>query len=259
MNIGGGYYEKEKMYIVLASIIMSILVLAGCNANKPQGTEARNTESQKQSEINHTEQNTEDVKDISTETAPHVRWYEKEWEEVVASGEVGAKEFDEAFVSENADISKWFTDYNGETIQRIETDYSWGITICKDIVYYNTEGTDIQTIVKTMLGVMIDPFKEKHEERPYTVIRYELDETQPIVQISENVWVLRIISGYYEYEGKVMAGTMEMALESGAKTKDGMVRFFAQGGDSVFQYIILKEGTVYRIQRAGDMGYHIGV
>ena len=248
--------KKKNMYVVLASLLISIFMLTACEGNKAQGTEVKNTETQNQSESINTELNSEEP---STEKEAYVWWYETEWEEVVASGESGAKEFDEAFVSEGANISKWFTDYNGEKIHRIEEDYSSGITTCEDIIYYNTEETDIQTIVKTMLTVMIDPFKEKHEERSYTVIRYELDETQPIVQISENVWVLRIISGYYEYEGKVMAGTMEMALESGAKTKDGMVRFFAQGGDSVFQYIILKEGTVYRIQRAGDMGYHIGV
>ena len=248
--------KKKNMYVVLASLLISIFMLTACEGNKAQGTEVKNTETQNQSESINTELNSEEP---STEKEAYVWWYETEWEEVVASGEPSAKKFDEAFVSENADISKWFTDYNGEKIHRIEEDYSSGITTCGDIIYYNTEETDIQTVVKTMLTTMIDPFKEPHDTRGYTVIRYELDEEQPIVQISENVWVLRIISGYYEYEGKVLVGgTMEDALEAGGKQKDGMVRFFAQGGDSVFQYIILKEGNVYRIQRAGDMGYCIG-
>lgn len=185
-------------------------------------------------------------------------WEERSWDEIVAlyPNHPDVQKIEKDFNSEEADLSKWFDAYNGQQWQVIESteqyEESHTVTGRKEIIYYRTNETDIQKVLHEMLTVMIDPLMEEAEGRYFTITKYELDEVQPLKQINENVWMLRIISGYYAYEGTDM-GTMEEVMEY-EEVKDGMIRFLAQGSDGVFQYLLIREGNVYRLQRAGDMG-----
>lgn len=114
----------------------------------------------------------------------------------------------------------------------------------------------MQKVLDVMLTGLIDTLMVGSEDRPYTVTRYELDETQPVKQINENVWILSGIEGYYSYDGTDM-GTMEQVMPYETDIKDGMIRFFAQGSSSTMQYILIKNGDVYRLELAQEMGYSI--
>lgn len=185
--------------------------------------------------------------DVNTENSETIS-SEQELEDVNTETEQKS-----VFDFDTTDLSEWFVDYNGEILQRIANDNSLGVTQREDIIYYRTEDDDIQIIVKTMLDAMIAPLMEKTDTRPYVILRYELDVVQPLKRINENVWILDIVSGYYEFEG-VDFVDMETLLRDEVEPKDGMVRFFAQGSDAAFQYIIVREGNVYRLQKAQDMG-----
>lgn len=52
-------------------------------------------------------------------------------------------------------------------------------------------------------------------------------------------------------------GTMEQVMPYETDIKDGMIRFFAQGSSSTMQYILIKNGDVYRLELAQEMGYSI--
>ena len=187
-------------------------------------------------------------------------WGYRPWDEIVAlyPDYPDVQKIERDFNSEQADISKWFEDYNGAGLQIISNpeEAHCGIPYRREIVYYRTNETDIQTVIHEMLTAMIDPLMEDEEGRYYTVVRYELDEEQSLVPINENVWILNHISGYYEYEGVDMV-TFEHALEYETDTKDGMIRFLAEGSNGVFQYMLLREGNVYRLEIASEMGYGI--
>ncbi|MBQ2900333.1 MAG: hypothetical protein IJE49_12730 [Agathobacter sp.] len=166
---------------------------------------------------------------------------------------IGAKKLDRELNSPDTDLSKWFKDYNGQTLQRIydPTD-SCGPAKRKDIIFYNTEETDVQVVLKTMLDAMIQPLMEADEHREFVITKYELTE-QPVKQINENVWLLRVVGGYYSYEGYDLA-SMEERMPYEPDVKDGMITFMADGSVGASQYILIKYGSVYRLQKAGDMG-----
>lgn len=158
----------------------------------------------------------------------------------------------EYYFAENGNWSGWFGNYLEVDIQRMEfqRDYA-GPSTRSDIVYYKAgENEDIQTIVKTMLDYMISPLMKEAGGRSYTITGYALEE-QPIRAVREDAWILDYVAGYYEYEGVDLV-SMEEALRY-EMTKDGMVPFMSQGSESTLQYILLKEGNVYRLQRYSDM------
>ena len=204
------------------------------------------TESETQTEL-PTEEPTEEI---------NLSWDEMTWHQIVVRSEdyMGAEKLDKEFNGPHTDLSKWFVDYNGEKLQRIfDKEYSLGPAICGDIIFYNTEETDVQLILKTMLDAMIQPLMEEDENRLYVITKYELTE-QPLKEINENVWLIREISGYYAFEGEDGGVTMEEALEFETDIKEGMIRFMGEGSASSRQYLLLKQGSVYRLQKASDMG-----
>lgn len=261
---------KKRMIYLFCLLILLGVPSCGRVIDGPE--ETTNTESQTQEQPTETEsasgsetqvQQTETESNVGSELNTEVPtlWEDMTWEEVVASdkGYMGAKELDKEFNSNTTDLSKWFIDYNNETLQRIpssnpDDEYN-GVTTRADIIFYNTKETDIQVIVKKMIDAMILPLMEDSDTREYTVIKYELIE-QPLKQINENVWLLDSISGYYSYEGFDLV-TMEDALEYETDIRDGMIKFMGDGSTAAFQYLLIKDGTVYRLQRAGDMGYGV--
>lgn len=188
-------------------------------------------------------------------------WEERSWDEIAAlyPHYPNVQKIERDFNSEEADISKWFEEYNGNSLQIIKSpdsvDESHSVTGRSETVFYRSDENDVQKVLHEMLTAMIDPLMEENEGRYYTITRYELDEEQPLKQINENVWMLEIISGYYAYEGTDM-GTMEEVMQH-EEVKDGMIPFMAQGSSNIFQWILIKEGDVYRLQLAHDMGYGI--
>ena len=61
--------------------------------------------------------------------------------------------------------------------------------------------------------------------------------------------------GNYAFEGAGLLGmTMEDEIQMWPEGyRDDMIPFQAQGGDSVFLFILMKDEDVYRLQRANGM------
>lgn len=74
--------------------------------------------------------------------------------------------------------------------------------------------------------------------------------------VGEDTWYF-IPRGYYAFDGVGLLGmTMEDEIQGWPEGyQDGMIPFQAQGGDSVFLFILMKQGDVYRLQRAQGMRY----
>lgn len=150
-------------------------------------------------------------------------------------------------------ISKWFDEYNGDMLQRISDDDHSSIAVNRDIIYYNAkDGEDVQSVLKTMIEAMIIPRMEDSENRYYTITKYAIEE-QPIIQISEHIWLVEYLNGYYAYEGVDLV-TMEERLEYNAIDRtDGLVSFERQGDSSEFFYLLIEENGVYRLQYFSSM------
>ena len=72
--------------------------------------------------------------------------------------------------------------------------------------------------------------------------------------IGEDMWFF-IPRGNYAFEGAGLLGmTMEDEIQMWPEGyRDGMIPFQAQGGNSVFLFILMKDEDVYRLQRANGM------
>lgn len=251
---------KKTLIWVLCSILALCFVSCRGIPDTPENTENVETGTEEFPIDVETQDDSED-KETGTVDSEYVTNAYAAWQELVEmdDGYMGAQKIDKDFNSKTTDLSKWFVDYNGEVLQRIlssnkEDEYN-GVMSRADIIFYNTDEANVQVVVRKMIETMIEPLMEKSDLRTYTITKYELTE-QPLIQINENVWLLENISGYYSYEGCDVV-TMEEALLNENDVKDGMIRFQGQGSDAVFQYLLIKEGTVYRLQRAGEMGYGI--
>ncbi len=153
------------------------------------------------------------------------------------------------------DLSKWFDEYNRDTLQRVpEGDDHSSISVNGDIIYYNAKnGEDVQSVLKTMIEAMIIPRMEPSQNRSYTITKYAIKE-QPVVQISDHIWLVEYLSGYYAYEGVDLV-TMEERLEYDSSDRtDGLVSFEGDGGGtSEFFYLLIEEDGVYRLQYFSSM------
>ena len=73
--------------------------------------------------------------------------------------------------------------------------------------------------------------------------------------VTENMWYFTL-EGYYSYEGRSGPGvSMEEAMhaEPELADADGLIPFVMQGSAQMFQFVLIKEGNVYRMQRADGM------
>ena len=226
--------KRRNIYICL--VILICLSLYGCS-KKEDGHNVKESETEQVSQGSETEMINSEI--VETEEELAIKWVKN----TLNGGEN----------IWNYLFSQYDTDKNIQRIpsQNIGDEYA-GVTIRHDTIFYCSDNQDIQVVVKTMLDEMITPLMKESENRMYTIIRYELDEEQPLIQINDSVWILEIISGYYEYEGMDFV-TMEEAMPYEPKPKDGMVTFFAQGSPTNFYYVILEKDGVYRIQKLSDM------
>lgn len=153
-----------------------------------------------------------------------------------------------------ADASAYFTDYNGETLHRIPgEEESAGPATRGDIVYYKTQETDMQAIINAMVDSMMIPLMETVEGRPYTITAYKLKE-HTLYRVSDNVWLIDYINGYYKYDGTDLIDMATMIEhESYLMDEEGYFPFSRQGSSGVFVYLLIRDGEVYRLQRLSDV------
>lgn len=159
--------------------------------------------------------------------------------------------------TEMAEIKEWFAEYNGEKILRIAgtKDDSYSPSTCPDVIFYSADGAvSREGALATMFEEIMKPLTVKSDTRPFTVTKYALGEQKLIAyEDRENMWILPYLNGYYAYEGSDLV-SMETVMQHESDIKDGMVPLMRQGSNGTFQFILVKEGNVYRLQRAVNMG-----
>lgn len=170
-------------------------------------------------------------------------------------------EIDAQAAALGADKDDWFADCNGEKLQRIASanqelnrpDSS------SDIIFYQAEeGESLEDILAKMLEAMLEPFMSGTEEQKLAVTEYQLDlENMEILdkeavddQIIEAVWKA------WQCDQQDYDWTFEEYLPKRLYYLEGLKPL----GEDMWlipsgQYILVRDGMVYRLQRAGDMGY----
>jgi len=68
--------------------------------------------------------------------------------------------------------------------------------------------------------------------------------------LPEDMWLF-IPEGYYRFEGADLV-SFEGAMSVDTQCVDGMIPFIYQGGGDAFEYLLLKQGNVYRLQKATE-------
>ncbi len=149
----------------------------------------------------------------------------------------------------------WYEAYQGDTLERIvrpEKEHK-GPAARADIIFYHApEEEEPETAVKKMIKSMLEPLKETSEKRPYTMKEYRVGEQQ-LIQITENLWIIPYLEGWYCYDGTDLISYETALKEAEDIPEDGLVPFVRQGSGSVFAYILMRQNGVYRLQRAEDM------
>ena len=152
----------------------------------------------------------------------------------------------------------WFEEYNGEKLQRIpgtqiKEEASQSPAMNSDIIFYQADAgeKDVQEITKKMIGAMMIPLMEPSEDRSFTVTGYVLEE-QPMLAVETNdMWLIKYLNGYYEFEGTDTV-SMEQRLKD-ETARDGMVSFEKSGSEEEFIYLLMELNGIYRLQRLEDM------
>ena len=152
----------------------------------------------------------------------------------------------------------WFAAYNGEKIHRIisEAPGTYSPAMCSDIIFYEAEdGESMEEIIYKMIDAMIQPLTEESEDRPFTITAYRLEEQAYEVydEKVQGVWLLQYLNGYYSYTGVDFVEMETVMQEQPDLVQDGMVPFLRQGSEEAFVFVLMREGNVYRLQRAQDM------
>lgn len=159
------------------------------------------------------------------------------------------------------DFTKWYNQYDGSKIQRIDywvrqrpnVSYSGSIPTNYDIVYYRADaGEDAQDAIYKMMECMIQARMIPSEGRTCTYTDYAIPE-QKMIQITEHMWFIPFLNGYYAFEGTDLV-TMQEIIDSGEPvTEDGLVSFVAQGTSEQYFHILIERDGVYRLQRLDEM------
>jgi hypothetical protein len=159
--------------------------------------------------------------------------------------------------TEIKEIKEWFAEYNGEKILRIAgtKDDNYSPSTCPDVIFYSADSAvSREGALVTLFEEIMKPLTVKSDVRPFTVTKYTLGvQKLETYEDRDNMWILPFLNGYYAYEGADLV-TMETAMQDAKDMKDGMVPFMRQGSNGTFQFILVQEGNVYRLQRAVDMG-----
>lgn len=155
------------------------------------------------------------------------------------------------------DVSAYFESYNGETIQRIGRFEQEGPATRGDVIYYTTESDNIQEIISTMAEAMIQPLTDAEYTSsyhiPYTITAYKFKEHK-VHRVSDNVWLIDCINGYYKYDGVDMVDMeSRKEVESSLMDEEGYFPFQREGSGGAFIYVLIRDGEKYRLQRLDDM------
>ena len=162
-----------------------------------------------------------------------------------------------------AHLGNWYADYNGKTMHRIspseENKEEDGIIANNsDIIYYDAKaGEDVQEVLYKMIEAMIIPRMTPSDLRSYTITDYAIEE-QEVIPVSEHMWLIKYLNGYYSYEGIDGMLTMEEALDlqtmdDGVAREDGLVEFYRGGSEGVGMYLLMEKDGVYRLERLSNM------
>ena len=243
--------KNAKMILVLLYIILLLMLCTSCHLKSYfEGTSSIGSQvTCETSQVIDVETSTVSTEDVSLES-----W--KLYLQEPLSGTVNEISWIEEQIE--SDFSEWFTDYNGEDLHKIPAymENSWttyyGPSTCPDIVYYRADADEnLQDILNHMIDAMLMPLMEPVDGRPYTVTKYVLEE-HPLVQIKEDMWLVKYLNGYYSYEGTEFV-TMDVRIQNEKIREDGLVSFSREGTPDVFHYILFEKDGVYRLQLASDM------
>ena len=155
-----------------------------------------------------------------------------------------------------SDLSQWFEDYNGEVMQRInrheDGSKHCSLSTCCDIIY-RKDAFSQNTLIK-MFWAMVDGKQEQGINCSYDIHAFGFSK-QPVIQIAEDIWLVRYFNGYYGYEG-VDGVTQEERIESTTNYYDfnnGLVALPRAGKSSEYWFILLEKDGVYRLERLENM------
>lgn len=169
----------------------------------------------------------------------------------------------------------FFTGYNGEKIQRVISGdgNNYSPARCNDVIFYRADaGETLEYVLAEMKEAILEPLTAPSTDRSFTVTSYNVDKQAQIyclvpepelpeeldvpqwilkyewIKAAEEVWLLPFLEGYYCFEGTDLV-SMNVLLETEA-SQNGMVSFAAQGAEETFQFILMRQGDVYRLERA---------
>ncbi len=179
------------------------------------------------------------------------------WEKIIYKGSENAKKYI-IWIKELAesDFSRWYEEYNGEYSQRINNHADGSkhcsLSKCCDVIYH--KNVSLQSSVIKMFWKMTDGKDEKGINCTYDVNAFSYPE-QPVVQITENMWLVRYFNGYYGYEG-VDGVTYDERVTSITNYFDfdnGIVSLPRDGEASEYWFILLEKDGIYRLERMENM------
>ena len=139
-------------------------------------------------------------------------------------------------------------------LQRVvsENGDNYSPATCNDIIYYRAEeGEALEDIIKVMKKAILEPLMSTSADRSFTVTDFDVS-TQTLVELGENEWLLPYLEGTYKYEG-IDFVSMETRLQQETTDEAGRVPFFMQGSEEALEFLLIKEGNVYRFQREETM------
>ena len=158
------------------------------------------------------------------------------------------------------DFSKWYTQYDGSKIQSINNavrykgvKYSDSILTNSETIYYRAEaGEDENDAIYKMIEWLVLERMVPSEDRTCTYVDYAIPK-QKLVQISEHMWFVSALKGYYAFTGTDLVTMRELVMGGEPTTEDGLVAFVAQGSEEQFYHILIEKDGVYRLQRLDEM------
>ncbi|MBQ8813340.1 MAG: hypothetical protein IJZ85_02430 [Lachnospiraceae bacterium] len=161
--------------------------------------------------------------------------------------------------AETLDKSKWFAGYNGEKLQVINPDKYAGSSMDAFIgtVFYRAdEGETPADVAKRMVEAAAEEMTIPSENRSFTITKYLITE-QKLLQpdyFGEDIWYF-YPAGYFRYDGPggIMGGFEDYAAYADIMV-DGMLPFYSQGSDGAVAFMLMRDGDVYRMQKAGYWG-----
>ncbi len=179
------------------------------------------------------------------------------WEKIIRKDSEEAEKYI-TWIKELAqsDFSKWYEDYNGEFSQRISNHTNssdlCSLSVCCDVIYH--EDVFLENTLIKMFWKMKDGRDEYTSRSTYNIYSYGFSEL-PVVQITENMWLVRYFNCYYGYQGVdgVTYDERVAAVTNYYDFNNGMVALPREGEASEYWFILMKKDGVYRLERLKNM------